>query len=73
MLNHQLRAFCAHVFGDGQPVVEAGEVGGLGPEVELDGVDVGVAFVQAQLEVFSLSTRCCSTWKSSMNSGRKGF
>jgi hypothetical protein len=47
----------------------AGAVAGLGREIELDGVDTGVALAQTQLQVLSLSTRCCSTSNSSMNSG----
>ena len=54
MLDHQLRTFDAHVFVDGQPVGEAGAVAGLGAEIELDGVDAGVTFAQAEFEVFVL-------------------
>ena len=54
MLHHQLSGLHPHVFVDSQPVGNAGGMAGLGAEIELNGVDAGAAFAQAQLEVLFL-------------------
>lgn len=48
MLDHQLRGFDAHVFVDRQAIGEAGVVAGLLAEIELDGVDAGIALAQPE-------------------------